>query len=70
MQAMAIVVSSLIRVSLVLFFFNPCDYLLVFNAIIGVTTIIPICYRGSFFLAPLWKLQSSRQTTFRGHYPS
>ena len=68
MRAMAVAVPSLIRASLVLFFFGLCDHLFGFNTIIGVITIIPICCSGSFFLygmlAPLWKLQSPHQTLF------
>jgi hypothetical protein len=68
MRAMAVAVPSLIRVSLVLFFFGLCDYLIGFNTILAVFTIIPICCCGSFFLygmlAPLWNLQSPHQTLF------
>ncbi|KAH9051799.1 hypothetical protein EDB87DRAFT_1731342 [Lactarius vividus] len=68
MRAMAVAVPSLIRVSLVLFFFGLSDSLLGFNTTIGVITIIPICCCGSFFLygmlAPLWNLQSPHQTLF------
>jgi len=63
---MAVAVPSLIRVSLVLFFFGLSDSLLGFNTTIGVITIILICCCGSFFLygmlAPLWNLQSPHQS--------
>ncbi|KAI9439398.1 hypothetical protein BJY52DRAFT_532751 [Lactarius psammicola] len=68
MRVMAVAVPSLIRVSLVLFFFGLSDSMLSVNTIIGVITIVPICCCGSFFLygmlAPHLNLQSPHQTPF------
>ena len=67
-RVMAVAVPSLIRLSLALFFIGLCDYLLGFNTIIGVITIVPICCCGLSFLygmsAPNLNLQSPHQTLF------
>jgi hypothetical protein len=68
MRLMAAVVPSLIRVSLVLFFFGLSESTLNLNTIVGSITIVPICCCISFFLygmlAPQPNLQSPYRTLF------
>ncbi|KAH9170104.1 hypothetical protein EDB89DRAFT_1356358 [Lactarius sanguifluus] len=68
MRAMALAAPSLIRISLVLFFFGLSDSLLNVNTTIGVITTILIGCCGSFFLygmlAPLLNLQSPHLSQF------
>ena len=65
MRTLAAAVLRLIQLSLFFFFVGLGDSMINNNIAIGVTTIIPICLCGSFYLysvlAPLWKLQSPHQ---------
>ncbi|KAH9016243.1 hypothetical protein EDB85DRAFT_766441 [Lactarius pseudohatsudake] len=62
MPALAEAVPGLIHLSLFLFFIGLGDSMLNVSTTVGVTTIVPICFCGSFYLytvlAPVWNPQS------------
>ncbi|KAI9438739.1 hypothetical protein H4582DRAFT_1950621 [Lactarius indigo] len=62
MPALAEAVPGLIHLSLFLFFIGLGDSILNISTTVGVTTIVPICICGSFYLytvlAPVWNPQS------------
>jgi hypothetical protein len=65
--------TRLIHVSLFLFFLGLCDWMLNTNGTIGVTTIVPICLCGIFYLysvtTHLTDLQAPYKTLFSGPIP-
>ncbi|KAN0136301.1 hypothetical protein V8E53_005906 [Lactarius tabidus] len=62
MPALAELVPALIHLSLFLFFVGLSDSMLNVHVVVGVSTIVPICLCGSFYLysvlAPVWNPQS------------
>ena len=62
MPALAELVPGLIHLSLFLFFVGLSDSMLDIHTAVGVSTVVPICFCGSFYLysvlAPVWNPQS------------
>ena len=68
MPALAELVPGLIHLSLFLFFVGLSDSMLGIHKAVGVSTVVPICFCGSFYLysvlAPAWNPQSPYRNPF------
>jgi hypothetical protein len=68
MQALAELVPGLIHLSLFLFFVGLGDSMLNVHTAVGVSTVVPICLCGSYYLysvfAPVWKPQLSYRNPY------